>query len=62
MARGYDWLADLFRRQATIDVRQGDRRRLNFRVLVTSLTLALIVAILVYLGWYLLATPTVAPT
>ena len=62
MARGYDWLADLFRRQYAIDVRQGDRRRLNFRVLVTSLTLALIAAFLVYLGWYLLATPTVAPT
>jgi hypothetical protein len=51
----------LFRRQGTIDVRQGDRRRLNFRVLVTSLVLALIAAVLVYLGWYLLATPTVAP-
>ena len=61
MARGYDWLADFFRRQSTVDVRQGDRRQLNFRVLVTSLTLALIVAMLVYLGWYLLATPTVAP-
>lgn len=24
MARGYDWLADFFRRQETIDVRQGD--------------------------------------
>ena len=61
MARGYDGLAEFFRRQDTIDVRQGDRRRLNFRVLVASLTLALIAAVLVYLAWYLLATPTVAP-
>ena len=61
MARGYEWLADFFQRQYTVDVRQGDRRRLNLRVLVTSLTLALIAALLVYLGWYLLATPTVAP-
>jgi hypothetical protein len=62
MARGYDWLADLFRRQSTVDVRQGDRRRLSIRVLVTSLALALIAAVLIYVGWYLLAAPTVAPS
>ena len=61
MARGYEWLADFFRRQSTVDVRQGDRRRLNFRVLVTSLALAFVVAILIYLGWYLLVAPSVAP-
>jgi len=45
----------------TTRVRQADGRKLNYRVLITSLLIAIAVAAILYTGWYLIAAPVVAP-
>jgi hypothetical protein len=45
----------------TTRARQADGRKLNYRVLITSLLIAIAVAAILYTGWYLIAAPVVAP-
>jgi hypothetical protein len=61
MANGYSWWVGLLGRSDTTRVRQADGNRTNYHVLVISLLLALVAALLLYAGWYMLAAPSVPP-